>query len=64
MPRSSPSDLDKSRIWLEHREDIFNVMHDRDYHHNKAIHSKDGQNHHWNEYRVLRNKVNTMKKRC
>ena len=37
-------------------------MHDRDYHHNKAIHSKDGQNHHWNEYKLLRNKVNTMMK--
>ena len=52
----------KSCPWLEHREDIFNVMHDRDYHHNKAIHGKDGQNHHWNEYKVLRNKVNTMMK--
>ena len=52
----------KSCPWLDHRDDIFNVMHERDYHHKKAIHSKDGQTHHWNEYRVLRNKVNTMMK--
>ena len=52
----------KSCPWLEHRDDIFNVMHERDYHHNKAIHCTDEQNHHWNEYKVLRNKVNIMMK--
>ena len=23
--------------WLDHRDDIFNAMHERDYHHNKAL---------------------------
>ncbi len=48
--------------WLEHRDDIFNIMHERDYHHNKAIHCTDKENDHWKNYKVLRNKVNTMMK--
>ncbi len=46
--------------WLEHRDDIFNLMHERDYHHNKAIHCTNKDNDHWNKYKVLRNKVNVM----
>ena len=47
--------------WLEHRDDIFNLMHDRDYHHNKAIRCTLGQNYHWKKYKELRKKINMMK---
>ena len=46
--------------WLDHRDDIFNAMHERDYHHNKALHCSEGQNDHWNQYKMFRNKVNVM----
>ena len=32
--------------WLEHRDDILNRMHDRDYHHNKAIRCTHRQKYH------------------
>ena len=47
--------------WLENRDDIFNKMHDRDYHHNKAIKGNAG-NEHWNKYKTLRNQVNVLMK--
>ena len=46
--------------WLGHRDDIFNAMHERDYHHNKALHCSEDHNDHWNQYKMLRNKVNIM----
>ena len=46
--------------WLGHRDDIFNAMHERDYHHNKAPHCTEDHNDHWNQYKILRNKVNIM----
>ena len=46
--------------WLDHRDDIFNTMHERDYHHNKALHCSVDHNDHWNQYKMLRNKVNIM----
>ncbi len=48
--------------WLENRSDIFDVMHERDFHHNKAIHNKVANNDHWVKYKELRNKVNKMMK--
>ncbi len=48
--------------WLENRSDIFDVMHERDFHHNKAIHNKVVNNDHWVKYKELRNKVNKMMK--
>ncbi|XP_072037659.1 uncharacterized protein [Amphiura filiformis] len=36
-------------------------MHDRDYHHKKAINGAAG-NKHWDEYKILRNQVNKMMK--
>ena len=47
--------------WLENRDNIFNRMHDRDYHHNKAIKGNAG-NEHWNKYKTLRNQVNVLMK--
>ena len=47
--------------WLGHRDDIFNAMHERDYHHNKALHCSEDHNDHWNQY-IIRNKVNIMMK--
>ena len=49
--------------WLENRDDIFNKMHDRDYHHNKAIKGNAG-NEHWNKYKKLRNQVNVLMKQA
>ena len=46
--------------WLGHRDDIFNAMHERDYHHNRALHCSEDHNDHWNQYKMLRNKVNIM----
>ena len=50
---------DKMCPWLENRNDIFHKMHDRDYHHNKAIQGNVG-NEHWNKYKMLRNQVNVL----
>ena len=42
--------------WLDHRDDIFNAMHERDYHHNKALHCSEDHNDHWNQCNMLRKK--------
>ncbi len=47
--------------WLESRSDIFDAMHERDYHHKKAV-CKFDNDEHWVKYKELRNKVNKMMK--
>ena len=47
--------------WLDGRDDIFNKMHDRDYHHEKAVNGNN-DNEHWTMYKRLRNEVNMMLK--
>ena len=47
--------------WLENRNDIFDKMYDRNYHHNKAIEGNAG-NEHWNKYKTLRNQVYLLMK--
>ena len=46
--------------WLENRNDIFDVMHERDFQHKKAINNNVDNNEHWSKYKELRNKVNKM----
>ena len=52
----------KSCPWLENRDDIFDLMHERDYQHQKAVKSKIDCNDHWSKYKELRNNVNVLMK--
>ena len=53
----------KSKLcpWLDDRSDIFDTMHERDFHHKKAVNDCNDDDH-WRKYKELRNKVNKMMK--
>jgi len=53
----------KSKLcpWLEGRNDIFDVMHERDFYHKKAI-VNNCDDDYWKKYKELRNKVNKLMK--
>ena len=50
--------------WLEGRDDIFDLMHKRDYHRKQSIKSKSKPNFHWDQYKILRNNVNDLMKKA
>ncbi len=50
--------------WLDGRDDIFDLMHQRDYHRKQSTKDDSTKSFHWERYKHLRNKVNDLMKKA